>query len=145
MNQTRTIRHAEDWVSFCSWMQGHPSPYPFRICPGAGQSLSQNALIHMHFGQIAAQRGDVSLRDVKGEMHYMFALPIRRQDAQFSWIWEKIGADQWPDEKQCKLLASGLLSVSSGMTPKQLSAYQDALYQHATEQGWSLVIPDEAK
>ena len=143
MTATRTIRHPEDWVSFCAWLQDHPNPYPFRICEGAGRSLSQNALLHMWFGQIAAQRSDVSLDDVKGEMHRRFGLDIRLRNPQFEWVWNQSGA-KLSYEKQCAALGSGVFGVSSGMTTKELKKYLDALHAYATEQGWRLTIPEDA-
>ena len=140
---TRTIRTPENWQAFVAWMLDNPNPYPFRICDGEGRSLSQNALIHLWFGEIAKQREDMTLDQVKGEMHRRFGLSIRRQDARFDWVWKQCGADDWPYEQQCRFLASGVLNVSSGMTTKELKQYLDALEHHAREQGWILTMPKE--
>lgn len=138
---TRTIRSPEDWASFCAWLGDHTNPYPFRMCEGEGRTLSQNALFHLYFSQISAQRGDVSADQVKGEMHRRIGLPIRLKDERFAWIWDRTGADM-PYEKQCSFLASGILNVSSGMSTKQLNEYIDALVDYASQRGWALTVPE---
>lgn len=47
-----------------------------------------------------------------------------------------------PYEKQCNLLASGILSVSSSMNTKELSEYMDAMFQHYASEGIRLTDPD---
>lgn len=142
MSHVRTIRHAEDWASFCAWFNDHPSPYPFRICEGEGRSLSQNALLHLWLGQIAAQRGDVDANQVKGEMHRRFGLDIRLRNPQFAWVWEQSGA-KLDYERQCAALGSGVFGVSSGMSTKELKEYLDALADYAAGQSWVLTMPKE--
>ena len=90
------------------------------------RTLSQNALIHVWFDEIAKHRGDVTAFDVKGELHRKFGLPIRLRNPQFAWVWHQTGA-ALDYEKQCKLLACGVLNVSSGMTKKELKEYADEI------------------
>lgn len=138
----RNIITAEDWMRLVTWHSAHPQPYPFRVTFGKARSPSQNNLLHLWFGQIAAQRGDMDASQVKGEMHRQFGLSIRLRNEQFAWVWAQTGA-RLTYEKQCKLLAAGVLGVSSGMTTKELKEYLDAIQRHAAEQGLVLVNPDE--
>ncbi|MEL7281317.1 MAG: hypothetical protein AAGK79_13235 [Pseudomonadota bacterium] len=140
---TWTVRNTEDWERFAHWFSAHPNPYPFRINPGDGRSLSQNALFHLWVGQIASQRGDVSASTVKGELHHRFGLGIRLRDPQFTFIWDKIGASDWPYDKQCNLLSSGALNVSSAMTTAELKEYLNEIELLAAQQGWHLTHPRE--
>ena len=118
----RTIRHPEDWLRFLAWFNDHPSPFPFQVKEGEGRTLSQNALIHKWYGEIALQRQDMTAVDVKGELHHEFALPIRLRDEQFEYVWARTGA-QLSYEQQKALLASGTLGVSSKMTTKELKDF----------------------
>lgn len=92
------------------------------------RSLSQNALVHVWFDEIAKHHGDRSALDVKGEMHRKFGLAIRLRNPQFAWVWHQTGAPL-DYEKQCKLLACGALNVSSGMTTKELKEYADEIHR----------------
>lgn len=107
-----------------------------------GRTLSQNALLHMWFGEIAKWHGDRTLYDVKGQCHHRWALDVRLQDEKFAWIWERTGAGL-SYEKQCSLLAAEVLSVSSGMTTKELSEYMNEIEQHYRPLGVPLTIPEE--
>lgn len=138
-----TIRNADDWQRFAVWFGEHTDPYPFRVCPGEGRSLSQNALLHLWIGEIASQRGDVSADTVKGELHRRIGLDIRLRNSKFAFVWGSLGAGNWAYEQQCGFLASGILNVSSGMTTGELKEYLDAIEGLAAENGWRLTQPKE--
>lgn len=106
------------------------------------RSLNQNALLHMWFGEISRFKGDMTPDEVKGECHRRWGLPIRLQDPVFKWVWDRSGA-HLDYEKQCKLLASGALSLSSGMTTKQLKEYLDEIEGHFRPLGVPLTDPEE--
>ena len=136
-----TVRNSDDWVRACVWVGEHPNPYPFRLIEGEGRTRSQNALLHMWFGQISAQTG-LGEDEVKGQMHHRFALPVRLKDAQFEYIWARTGA-KLTYEQQCALLASETLGVSSKMTTRELKGYLDQLDRLAAENGWRLTQPEK--
>ena len=105
------------------------------------RSLSQNALLHMWFGEIAKHFGDRSAQDVKGECHRDLGLSIRLRDEQFAWVWQKTGA-RLDREKQAALLASECLNLSSGMSVKDLREYMDEIERHYRAQGVPLTHPE---
>jgi len=121
-----------------------PLPFTVTVGPAGVRTLSQNALLHKWFGEVAKQRGDVDMLDVKGECHQKWGLAIKRRCPQFAWIWAQTGA-KLPHEKQCKLLASGNLNVSSSMTKPELSEYMDAMSREYRQRGFSLTDPDFMK
>ena len=90
------------------------------------RTLSQNALLHVWFGEIAKHLGDRSAQDVKGECHRDIGLTIRLRDEQFGWVWNQTGR-KMNAEQQAKLLASGCLNLSSGMSVKELREYMDEI------------------
>lgn len=121
-----------------------PLPFTVTVGPAGARTLSQNALMHKWFGEVAKQRGDVDMLDVKGECHQKWGLAIKRRCPQFAWIWAQTGA-KLPHEKQCKLLASGNLNVSSSMTKPELSEYMDAMSREYRQRGFRLTDPDFMK
>lgn len=121
-----------------------PLPFTVTVGPAGVRTLSQNALLHKWFGEVAKQRGDVDMLDVKGECHQKWGLAIKRRCPQFAWIWAQTGA-KLPHEKQCKLLASGNLNVSSSMTKPELSEYMDAMSREYRQRGFRLTDPDFMK
>lgn len=142
MPAIRAIRTPDDAASFLAFINDMPMPYRVSVMQGDGRTGSQNSLLHKWFGEVARQQGDRTLVDVKGECHRMFGLAIRLQEPQFSWVWERTGALMDYD-KQCKFLASGILSVSSGMTVKQLTTYMDAMQSYYRGEGVVLTDPED--
>lgn len=112
------------------WRKGLPS-----------RTTQQNATLHMWFGEIAKQQADLDATEVKGMCHRRWGLPIKLRSAQFAWVWERSGA-KMPYEKQCALLASGILAVSSTMNTAELSEYMDAMSRHFRSDGMVLTDPE---
>lgn len=108
------------------------------------RTSQQNRTLHMWFGEIAKHLEDWDAHGIKGVCHRKWGLTIRLRDPQFAWVWERSGK-QMPYEKQCSLLASGILSVSSEMSTKELSEYMDAMFQHYTSEGIRLTDPELRK
>ncbi len=108
------------------------------------RTTNQNALIHQWFGQIADHYGDRTAKDVKGLCHHTWALDIRLRDDQFAWVWERTGA-LLDYQRQCSLLASETLGISSRMTTKELKEYADAIERHYHPLGVPLINPEDKK
>lgn len=140
-------RHAvtpQEATDLASWLVGLTLPFTMTVSEGKLRSLSQNSLLHKWFGEISAQSGDMTDNDVKGECHHKYGLPIRLVDPQFSWVWERTGA-KFSYEKQCSLLASGTLGISSKMKSPQLKKYMDAMNRDYTQRGLRLTQPEARK
>lgn len=145
MKQGRmVIRDAVDTRRFLMMLDSFERPFTLAWTPGEKRSLSQNALLHRWYGEVAAQLGDADATTIKGLCHRQFGLTIRLRDEQFAWIWNRTGAGL-SYERQCKFLASGILGVSSKMTKPELSEYMDAMRQHYAEAGICLTDPEDRK
>lgn len=144
MKARRIIRTSDNLVSLYAELGNRPQPFTVTIEQGGvkTRTIPQNSLLHMWFGEIAKQRGDVTLDDVKGECHRRWGLMIRMRNPQFAFIWNSTGA-KMDYEKQCKLLASGVLSVSSGMEDKELREYLNEVSRHFRGEGFRLTEPEE--
>lgn len=108
------------------------------------RTKQQNRTIHMWFGEIAKQCADLDAVEVKGICHREWGLTIRMRDPMFAWLWGNSGA-KLPYEKQCKLLGSGVLNVSSGMSVEELSEYMDAMSRRYRSDGFTLTDPELRK
>lgn len=111
---------------------------------GESRTDAQNRTLHMWFGQVAKKQNDLDSHEVKGMCHRQWGLTIRMRDEVFAWVWKRSAADL-PYEKQCALLASGRLQVSSGMTTDELSEYMEAMSRHFRLQGVYLTDPEMRK
>jgi hypothetical protein len=127
-----------------SMITGLPLPFTITIGDGDKRTLSQNALIHKWFGQIAAHYGDMTAMEVKGECHVAYGVPIRRRDPVWSRVWERM-FDGLTYEQQCFLFERGILAMTREMTVKQLTEYMDAMQAHYRAQGVSLLDPEALK
>lgn len=108
------------------------------------RTTQQNRTLHMWFGEVAKQKADLDALEVKGMCHRQWGLTIKLRCPQFSWIWERTGV-HLTYEKQCKLLASGVLNVSSSMSVDELSEYMEAMSRHFRSDGVYLTDPDLRK
>lgn len=98
------------------------------VTDGAPRTLSQSALLHMWFGQIAEAMGDRSLAEVKAECHLAWGIPIlRAEDPEFNAFFDAAFAALSYDEK-IKALVRGFVPVSSIMTAPQLSRYMREIW-----------------
>ena len=120
---------------------GLPMPFTVTVKDGKPRSLPQNALLHKWFGEIAAQDGDKDAKEVKGICHHEYGLDIRLRDAQWAWVWNN-SAGHLSYEKQCAVLASGVLNVSSGMSGPELKEYMDVMNRDYTQRGVRLTQPE---
>ena len=111
---------------------------------GESRTEAQNRTLHMWFGEVAKQQSDLDALEVKGMCHRQWGLTIKLRDVVFAWVWERSGATL-PYEKQCALLGSGRLQVSSTMKPDELNEYMEAMSRHFRTQGVVLTDPDLRK
>lgn len=105
------------------------------------RTLSQNALIHKWFGEIAKQSGE-SVDEVKLDCKGWQGIPILlAEDPEFFEFYEKFKA-MYPDaderRKQLKFVP-----VTSIMTTNQLGRFADAVFRNYSQQGFRLTVPEE--
>ena len=134
----------EDAQRLADLLIGTPLPFSLTIGDGNARSLSQNALLHKWFGEIAKHFGDRDATTVKGECHHKYGLPIKKRCEQFLWVWSKTG-EQMGYERQCKYLASGVLNVSSSLSVKELKEYMDGMMRDYADIGVFLTDPELRK
>ena len=91
------------------------------------RSLSQNALSHVWYAQIADTLKDYSAEGYKRLCKYRIGVPILRQDPDMSEMIDKIlGHLSYED----RIAAMDFLNVSSVMTKAQMSHYLEDIQNH---------------
>lgn len=144
MKGRRVIETPDDFARLQAFLADFPMPYTLTIAQGKGRTLSQNALLHMWFGEIAKQRGDSTMIEVKGQCHRKYGLAIRLRDDQFAFVWKRVSLGM-SYEQECKLLASGILRVTSDMNAKEFAEYMDPMAHDYRAEGFRLTDPEILK
>lgn len=143
--KTHRVMTADQAKRLADMLVGLPLPFTVTITEGdIKRTIAQNSLLHQWYGQVARHHGDCTMVEVKGWSHHKWGLPIKLRNPQFAWVWKRSG-EGLPYEKQCALLASGVLNISSSMNVTELSEYMDAMQAHYRGQGIALVDPDERR
>lgn len=140
---TRSIVTPQDVQAISKLITGLSLPFTLTWRGGVVRTLSQNALLHKWYGEIAAEQGD-SADAVKGRCHMQYGLPIKMRDAQFAFVWSNATA-KLSYEQKCKVMSSGIFAVTSTMTTKELTEYMDAMRRDYLAQGVRLTDPDDLK
>lgn len=140
--QTRAVTTPEQAAKLAEWLVGLTVPFTLTVKEGRVRSLDQNALLHKWYGEIAAQSGDMTAAQVKGQAHVAFGVPIKMRDPIWARVWQKMFAPL-TYEQQCFLFSHGILSMTRDMTTKELKEYLDAMAEHYRSQNFRLTEPEE--
>lgn len=115
-----------------------PIPFTLTVKEGKVRTLSQNALLHKWFGEIAKQTHETA-DQVKRECKFYQGCPIlMADDPQFVAFLSNL-KNLTVEEK---IAAMDYISVTSVMTTKQLSAMCDAVEAKYLPQGVRLTQPE---
>ena len=113
----------------------------FQLVPEK-RSLSQNAISHAIYTQIAGQLEDQSVQEVRAECKLRFGVPILRgNNEKFRAMYDKAIRETLTYEE--KLAAMEFLPVTSLMDKAQFSEYLDTVIREFSKQGISIVMPGE--
>lgn len=140
-----TVEKPEDYGRLVMDLGNMQHPFTVTAVQGKDRTPAQNRTIHKWFGEIAAQRGDVTAEEVKAECNLQYGRPIlARDDAQwdaaFRYVFEGLGY-------AAKLKAIRVFDIpfTRRMTTAQLTEYMDAMAQDYRSRGIVLTDPDARK
>ena len=120
---------------------GHDKWLRVRWTNGKRRTLSQSALSHCWYDQIAKELGDQTEEEVKCECKLRFGVPIlRADDPDFRDMYDS-GIKGLTYET--KLKAMRFIPVTSLMSREQLSKYLEQLQREFAGRGISLEFPEE--
>ena len=134
VTQTEAGRIAE-------WVEGLPIPFTLSVKEGKLRSISQNALIHKVFGEIAKQSNE-SADQIKRECKFFQGCPILMADDPAFVAFVSNLSHLTTEEK---IASMDYVSVTSMMTTVQLTDFGEAVYRKYTSQGIRLTHPDDRK
>ena len=138
MHGMRSATTPEQAGRLAEWVEGIPIPFTLTVKEGKVRTLSQNALLHKWFGEIAKQTHDTA-DQVKRECKFYQGCPIlMADDPQFVAFLSNL-KNLTVEEK---IAAMDYISVTSVMTTKQLSAMCDAVEAKYLPQGVRLTQPE---
>lgn len=122
-----------------SMITGLPLPFTITIGDGDKRSLSQNALLWRWNGEIAKWRGDTTAEEVHQENKFLIGCSIlMRDDENFVRFVERLSGLSYEE----KLDAMDYLSVTSIMTPSQMSEFMDNVYRKFSQKGCPMTLPE---
>ena len=108
------------------------------------RSLDQNSMINALYGQIAAQKEDESVNDIRRHCKAYYGVPILlAENKKFAAMYEKGIMHHLTTEE--KLEAMDILPVTRLFGKKQATRYIDEVIREYSKQGISLVNPNEAE
>jgi len=137
---TRHVITAEEAQRVADLIVGLPRPLTITWTEGGKRTLSQNALVHKWYGEIAKHYGDRTAMQVKGQCHVDYGVTIKMRDPAWAWVWRQI-SERLTYEQKCRVFEKGIVGMTSVMTTKELSEYMDAVSQHYRGEGIRLTDP----
>lgn len=119
-------------------------PFQLIIKFGKKRTLEQNALVWKWMGEAAAHFGDRTANELHAYCKLHFGVPILREGDDFREAYDTV-LKPLSYENKLKAMAPPLdFPITRLMSVEQLSRFLDDVYQHLTEQGVNLTIPENA-
>jgi hypothetical protein len=116
------------------------SPITIEIVPEK-RNLDQNAMIYALYTQIASQKQDMTVGDIKRHCKLHIGIPILRQhDEQFRKFYNEALLHR---EYEVKLAAMDYMPVTSIMNKKVCAEYITELMRYWSEQGIYIQLPGD--
>lgn len=140
VTETRSIRDEQEARALAEYLMAAPKPVTVTITSGPRRSLSQNALIHKWFGEIATAMHQTP-EEIKNHCKAWHGVPILlAEDPEFSAFYLEAVK---PLTVEQKLAAMRFIPVTSIMTKDQLSRFADSVFAEYTRQGIALTLPED--
>lgn len=142
----RIIEDEQARKMLVKFIEGRPLPFTATITDGKHRTNPQNRLQRQWMVEIAAQLGDRTPEEVRGECKLTFGVPIlRAENDAFRAEYDKV-IKPLPYEFKLKLMMEPFdFGVTRIMTTRQKTAYLDAVHQHYSEMGLVLTNPEDLK
>lgn len=138
MGHMRTAITPQEAGRIAEWIEGLPTPFTLTVSEGRKRTLSQNALLHKWFTEIAKQTHSTP-DQVKRECKFYQGCPIlMADDPQFVGFIRNLSHLTI----EAKIAAMDYVSVTSVMTTAQLSTFSDAVQAKYLAQGVRLTDPE---
>lgn len=121
-------------------------PFTVTVTDGKHRTTHQNRLQRQWMVEIAAQLGDRTPEEVRGECKLTFGVPILRNENEAFRIRYDEVIKPLPYELKLKLMMEPFdFGVTRIMTTRQKTNYLDAVHRHYSEMGLVLTNPEDLK
>jgi hypothetical protein len=141
---TRFIESERDLLLAHRYLDSQPLPFTLSMSKGGKRSVKQNRLQMLWLNEIAQQKEDMSVEEVRAYCKLTIGVPILR--AENETFREKYDAvvKRLPYEQKIALMMEPLdFPVTRLMSTKQATAYLDGIHRHFSEQGIVLTDPGD--
>ena len=122
--------------------------FPFRIIVLKGKeerTKAQNRMIHKWFGEIAKQKGDEDMMDIKLDCNIAYGEPILvRDDPEWEAVFGHLFRGLNIEQKRKAICVLGV-PFTSRMSKEQLSEYMERMSRDYRQQGFELTDPELMK
>ena len=143
-NFNEYVTNVKRWVFICTQvLQKYEPPLQIIIKTGKKRTLEQNQLMWKWMGEAAAHFGDRTANELHAYCKLHFGVPILREDENFRESYDDV-LKPLSYEKKLKAMAAPLdFPITRLMSVEQLSRFLNDVYQHLSEQGVNLTIPED--
>lgn len=142
----RIIEDEQARKMLLKFIEGRPLPFTATVTDGKHRTTHQNRLQRQWMVEIAAQLGDRTPEEVRGECKLTFGVPILRNENEAFRIRYDEVIKPLPYELKLKLMMEPFdFGVTRIMTTRQKTNYLDAVHRHYSEMGLVLTNPEDLK
>lgn len=107
------------------------------------RTTEQNRTIHKWFSQIATQKGDETMLDIKARCNLIYGRPIKvRDDPEWAAVFGYL-FDHLDYEKKIKAIRILDVPFTRNMTVDQMSEYMSSMARDYRQEGFYLADPEE--
>jgi len=139
---SRIVTSEHERRMFIKLVEGQSLPFTASTVHGKSRTWIQNKLQRKWMQEIAEQLGDRTAEDVRAYCKLTIGVPIRRRDdADYCEKYDRI-IRPLPYDSKIALMAEPIdFPVTRDMNTKQKTEYLNEVFQHFSEQGVILTIP----
>lgn len=142
----RIIETESDRRSLLRFLEGRRIPITVTMTDGKHKTNKQNKLQRQWVMEIAAQLGDRTQEQVRGECKLRFGVPILREENDaFRAVYDRLIKPHTYEEKLQFMMEPFDFGVTRIMTTRQKTEYLNRVHQHFSEQGVILSNPEDLK
>lgn len=117
-------------------------PVTVSVVKGAKRSLSQNALVHKWYAEIALQLGDTTAETVRATCKLEHGVPILRRDDEQWREWYDNSFREFPYWQKIDLFERLDPAITRKMRVAQMTEYMDSIQRRYSQAGVTLSDPE---
>lgn len=142
----RIVENEADRRALLRFLEARPIPLTVTMTDGKHKTNKQNKLQRQWIMEIAAQLGDRTPEQVRGECKLRFGVPILREENDaFRAVYDRLVKPHTYEEKLEFMMEPFDFGVTRIMTTRQKTEYLNRVHQHYSVQGIILTNPDDLK